>query len=356
MVEITNTRELETWLKGKSQSTFDIISAREGLRYFANAISRFERDVIGVGNAKAVTLQRARCSISEIISELKLTPNLKITAKSASGIATTAVAGAANSALIGATPEVRFAVQETMKHKTDFASIFADAMRPETSDFFELFEAPLWSDPINEAKNRTYIDRFRLNHLHSYPEFKFWIDWYQGYLDGNPMDWDIQERIALIPDEDWEKGAVHIAGMIEDILKADIADKAAKALAEIDDLDEFHPRGATPFESNPRAVIGGNCPPDQISPVEFTAIQYSLTNLSAETSKPKPDPSALNAALTTLSTIAMRILYYAAKKADLALDVFIKTIIPIGTTAGIAYLATKIWPLIEALRTFINIL
>jgi hypothetical protein len=29
-------------------------------------------------------------------------------------------------------------------------------------------------------------------------------------LEGRPLDWDLQREVALIPDEDWEKGPEHI--------------------------------------------------------------------------------------------------------------------------------------------------
>lgn len=51
------------------------------------------------------------------------------------------------------------------------------------------------------------------------PHWQFWRDWYQGFLDGKPLDWNLQRAVALIPDADWEKGPAHIAGVIEEIRK-----------------------------------------------------------------------------------------------------------------------------------------
>jgi len=48
----------------------------------------------------------------------------------------------------------------------------------------------------------------------------FWTKWYQGFLDGKPLDWELQRRVALIPDEDWEQGPAHIAQKIEEIQRA----------------------------------------------------------------------------------------------------------------------------------------
>jgi hypothetical protein len=49
--------------------------------------------------------------------------------------------------------------------------------------------------------------------------WSFWRDWYQGFLDGKPLDWELQRRVALIPDEDWDKGPEHIAQLIDQIRK-----------------------------------------------------------------------------------------------------------------------------------------
>ena len=66
--------------------------------------------------------------------------------------------------------------------------------------------------------------------------WSFWREWYQGFLDGKPLDWELQRRVALIPDEDWEKGPAHIAGKIEEIKAAFLAEKAP--LAETVEFNE----------------------------------------------------------------------------------------------------------------------
>ncbi|MDA5092489.1 hypothetical protein O2N63_00100 [Aliiroseovarius sp. KMU-50] len=72
--------------------------------------------------------------------------------------------------------------------------------------------------------------------------FNFWADWYQGFLDGKPLDWELQRRVALIPDEDWENGPEHIAQKIEEIKAAYLAEKlpVAEDLAFDQDTCTFH--------------------------------------------------------------------------------------------------------------------
>lgn len=57
----------------------------------------------------------------------------------------------------------------------------------------------------------------------------FWREWYQGFLDGKPLDWELQKEIALIPDADWDKGPEHISGLIEEIQAKFLAKKLPQA-------------------------------------------------------------------------------------------------------------------------------
>jgi hypothetical protein len=43
----------------------------------------------------------------------------------------------------------------------------------------------------------------------------FWAAWYERMLRGDPLPWDLQESIALIPDEIWEAGPATVADEIE---------------------------------------------------------------------------------------------------------------------------------------------
>lgn len=66
--------------------------------------------------------------------------------------------------------------------------------------------------------------------------WSFWREWYQGFLDGSPMDWELQRRVAMIPDADWEKGPEHIARVIEDIRK-DFDGAAAPTQERFEELE-----------------------------------------------------------------------------------------------------------------------
>lgn len=49
------------------------------------------------------------------------------------------------------------------------------------------------------------------------PEFKFWIDWYEGWLARRQTDWELWRRISLISDSTWYSGPSAISREIERI-------------------------------------------------------------------------------------------------------------------------------------------
>ena len=68
----------------------------------------------------------------------------------------------------------------------------------------------LWHDWPNPL--RVEWDRARAA-LQSDPDFDFWRRWYDGLLQGRPLN-QLCQNIALIPSDDWNQGPGHIAGRI----------------------------------------------------------------------------------------------------------------------------------------------
>jgi len=85
----------------------------------------------------------------------------------------------------------------------------------------ELQQLPLWLDGMPDAAYE-FWQRARA-WLEAEPYHEFWLRWYSAILVGKPLtgDWlshrKMLEEIALLPDEDWEKGAEHIAELIAEI-------------------------------------------------------------------------------------------------------------------------------------------
>ncbi len=58
------------------------------------------------------------------------------------------------------------------------------------------------------------------------PRFAFFARWYNGMVRGGPLPWDLQERVALIPEDTWEGGADAVVAAIEEIERELEAEKA----------------------------------------------------------------------------------------------------------------------------------
>ena len=73
---------------------------------------------------------------------------------------------------------------------------------------------PLWPEEAPLA-NRWSQNRLRI--LAQGPGWHFWVDWYDKALKGDPQDWPLLTKIALINPKDWEQGADHVNALIADI-------------------------------------------------------------------------------------------------------------------------------------------
>ena len=96
-------------------------------------------------------------------------------------------------------------------------SLNHDANRLERLTPEQVFLETLWRTsmmPQSLTKHYEQLREFLNSDLESW---SFWARWYEGMLKGEPLPWDLQERVALIPDEDWKKGPEWIAGKIREI-------------------------------------------------------------------------------------------------------------------------------------------
>ncbi len=70
----------------------------------------------------------------------------------------------------------------------------------------------------------------------------FWTRWWDGLVTGQPLDWVLQEKVALIPDDIWQEGAAAVA----------------RAIREIEEQDGYHVSQATRAKAEKllRAALG----------------------------------------------------------------------------------------------------
>ncbi|WP_282076612.1 hypothetical protein [Epibacterium ulvae] len=105
---------------------------------------------------------------------------------------------------------------------------------------------PLWREqkpPETYARDRVVFESYFTS-----PRYAFWRDWYRGFLDGKPLDWELQRRVALIPDPIWDEGSEAVAREIERIK----AEWLAEQLPQADKVSFDHETGL--FEVTPIAI------------------------------------------------------------------------------------------------------
>ena len=85
--------------------------------------------------------------------------------------------------------------------------------------------------------------------------WSFWREWYQGFLDGVPMNWELQRRVALIGNAIWEAGPEAVAEEIERIRAEWLAEQLPQA-----ERVEFNPDSGkffvTPIEVAKPDLLG----------------------------------------------------------------------------------------------------
>ncbi|WP_299409970.1 hypothetical protein [uncultured Roseobacter sp.] len=162
--------------------------------------------------------------------------------------------------------------------------------------------------------------------LHYFGEEKrwsFWRAWYQSFLDGEPLDWDLQRRVVLIKDPTWRAGSEAVAKEIENIQTTLDLEKRIEELEE--DL-----RRATVN----RHGIGGNMPPEPVENVpiaqELVIVWQPLEEIKLEMASDDPDPTRLQKAIHELVKALKMGLAWCLNKGDLIVDTAIKWAIPTG--------------------------
>lgn len=161
-----------------------------------------------------------------------------------------------------------------------------------------------------------------------FSEFSFWMEWYQSNLDGNPLNWDLQTEIMLIPSKYWDNGAESISEKIREI-------RARKLLEDrIAELEKQIPKRS-------RLGIGGNNPPEEIgrdAAVEgIEVVWVTLDDLKAQTDQHTPNKGTVEKIAISLKDVLRSITDFSARLGEHAIKVAITS----GVSAGTATLIAK---------------
>ena len=98
-----------------------------------------------------------------------------------------------------------------------YSAAHSDALKIEEKGHAQVFHNDLWPDggvpDFFELPLKTLRDFWTADDA----VWGFWARWYAGMLNGTPMDWKVQEAVALIKPEVWEEGADAVAERIRGI-------------------------------------------------------------------------------------------------------------------------------------------
>ncbi|WP_157133141.1 hypothetical protein [Roseobacter sp. SK209-2-6] len=162
----------------------------------------------------------------------------------------------------------------------------------------------------------------------------FWTAWFQGFLDGKPLDWELQRRVALIEDAVWEAGPEAVAKEIERIrTKFELEQEVATLKEQLSAQQQALAR-------NPQIGDNGGPPMDGPNAKAFkkdlVLIWSDIEELETELAKPEPSPSVLKRVAQSLSEIALRIAAYCGATMDVSVKAAAKafgaTMGPVGAT------------------------
>lgn len=222
----------------------------------------------------------------------------------------------------------------------------ADALMVAPENTEKVFATKLWYGGLPEGYaglSQQFFDNA------SGTPWEFWAEWYEGMLNGAPMDWELQRRVALIEDSVWKVGPEDVAEEI-DCIRARW--EVERALAELKD--------SMNAQSTARHGIGGNFPPESFQDERLsgavTLIWEAEEELSKALEQENPAHERIEAILAKFKSGLASFLKWCASKGDLAVDTLIKWGIPVTGAGYAAKYPEKIEALIEAIERWLPFL
>lgn len=192
---------------------------------------------------------------------------------------------------------------------------------------WQIADHPLWLYNPFAAESVSELNR-KLTGI----GWSFWSRWYERAMAGDPLPWDLQREVALIPDEIWQQGPEAVAERIAEI---EARFEVKRAIA---DLRTKNGRSASPS----RYGIGGNSPPEEIETPEelrqpIVKIWTGVEQIEQEVFADEPDLAKLERALAAIKAALASCIAWTGRKLDRAVD---KTI-DWGIPTGLVYVTTN---------------
>lgn len=181
----------------------------------------------------------------------------------------------------------------------------------------------------------------------------FWAKWYGRAMAGNPLPWDLQEQIALIPDEIWDAGPEAVG---EEIARIEAEFELRARIAELE--------AAQLVSGDARFGIGGNAPPEEIEDPQVaeqaTIIWDAVAGLKEEVEAEEPDASRVASLIEKLGAALKAVMAWCGRKGDLVVDTTIKAsigyVIPAGATGYFILVPSKAEAVLKAAQAWLPFL
>lgn len=234
--EITDQDSLEAWLKTQPKEVCVWIAARAAARILPLHWQMVaQKTTARDGNYTALPICRALLTAASLASAEDEAAKEKLAAAAADdanfaiGASAGAAAAAAASAYTAAASASYYAAAAAASNyaaATDAeaaTAAFNDARWVEAHGVSA--DPPLWPegmpDDIAQAWQAT-LDALPEAAVDQ-PDYRsFWVPWYQGLLDGTPaFPRSLTEAVALIPEDDWKQGDLHINNTVIPVLMAE---------------------------------------------------------------------------------------------------------------------------------------
>ena len=188
-------------------------------------------------------------------------------------------------------------------------------------DARQVFARPLWDNERIPGEVAANLNRLR-EFFREAPElWGFWERWYEGMLSGKPIPWEVQEQVALIPNEVWEAGPKGVADRIAEI------EARFEVKRRAEELEEKLARGVSQ-----RLGIGGNNPPEAIDDLprsvqeETLLIWEPILELKEQTEAPTAEAGKVKHAVSKLIGLLAACGNWIGGKLDAAATEFSKEI------------------------------
>ncbi len=261
VMDIETDGHLKTWLGAQTPDIGQAIAARAALRALPTVMTFVERtsDNVNAGASLLACLRATivTCAATQGWSEalvgaakrtIRAAPQMypsvtdrtaTLSAMSAAGtvahLADGPIAAPAMEAIQYCLDTARSsALTAGLMPLTTNSPAFEDANGARSTSGQALFMGPLWPDPSVAPTLLDFWHSFARDAADN-PKWSYWIAWYRGYMEGAPLDWALQQRIALIDDKFWKAGAQAVADEIHrtqsDLQTKAEAEAKAKALA-----------------------------------------------------------------------------------------------------------------------------